>query len=113
MSAHFHPSERAIARWLRQEIRKVGLFFPFISTTGGCGSKEFAVALAIPSDETDAELMAGVDAETPAAAHAAGFEMPAFVKAAAIFCCWLMSHALVGPRSGESWITWVAGFNGG
>ena len=42
---------------------------------------------------------------TSAAAHAAGFAMPAFIKAAAIFCCCVMSAALVGPGSGESWIT--------
>ena len=37
--AHFQPSERATSCWLRQEIRKVLLLFPFISTTGGRGSK--------------------------------------------------------------------------
>ena len=130
MSVHFHPRERATSCWLRQEMRKVLLLVPLISTTGGCGSKPFA-SDEEGDDETDDELIlegepvpttaeddapgsvstcvppgvAALVAETPAAAQVRGLAMPAFSKAAAIFCCWFISEIFAGPDSGVRRIT--------
>src|ERR1051326_1848883 len=41
----------------------------------------------------------------PAALHAAGFEIPAFTSAAAIFCCCVISEVLIETASGDNWIT--------
>ncbi len=71
-------------------------------TTGGCGSKA-SVRAAVPFGG-GFDVTAGVEGAL-AVAQAAGFAMPAFIKAAEIFCCCVMSAALVGPCSGESWIT--------
>src|SRR5580704_15255251 len=47
--AHFTLA-RPRSRWLRQEIRKVGLFLPFINTTRGCRSKSCGgMAGAVPA----------------------------------------------------------------
>src|SRR5580698_6355527 len=43
-----------------------------------------------------------------AACHALGLEMPAFVRAAAIFCCCVISAAFAGACSGERRITCCA-----
>src|SRR5690349_2682680 len=115
---HFQPRERAISCWLRQEIRKVLLFVPLIRTTGGRRSKppvwSFTLALVLPGPFPT--MLAGSartctpDAVTPgesspAAAQAAGFEMPALDRAAAIFCCCVMSTALSGADAVDRWIT--------
>src|SRR5690242_14441371 len=41
---------------------------------------------------------------SPAAAQAAGLEMPALDRAAAIFCCCVMSTALSGADAVDRWI---------
>ncbi len=90
--AHFHPSERATSCWLRQEIMKVLLFVPFISTTGGCESNSAACDEG-PEPGAGGSVITGIagavaaPAEMPAADHAAGLEIPAFSRAFAIFCC--------------------------
>src|SRR5580704_10146138 len=92
ISAHFQPRERATSCWLRQEIRKVLLLLPFISTTGGWESKALACAEEpVPLEPSPSMLSAafvGTErictppnpaapaAGTPAAAHAAGFAIP-------------------------------------
>src|SRR5580700_3844579 len=92
MRVHFQPSELASSRWLRQEIRNVGLFFPFFMTTGGCGSK-------LARGEFGPGATAEVAEATPAAAQAAGFAMPALSRAVATFCCCVMSADLVAPEA--------------
>src|SRR5579864_1187868 len=90
IKVHFHPRERATSCWLRQEIRNVLLLVPFISTTGGWGSKESLLSpgtAAVGSASTWTPGLVRPEAGIPAAFHAAGFEIPAFTRAAAIFCC--------------------------
>src|SRR5208282_6055547 len=76
-------------------MKNAGSCTPFISTTGGCKSNSgsgfvsgaSATPVAAPPEATDD----GEDEDempslpTPAAAHAAGFVMPAFIIAAATF----------------------------
>src|ERR1700758_204055 len=107
---HFQPRDLATSCWLRQEIRKVLLFVPFISTTGGCGSKVFAaesrsdplfaLAAAAEAVSTSTPRWLTFASGTPAAAHAAGLEMPAFCSAAAIFCCCVIAEVLIATDSG-------------
>src|ERR1700683_3905725 len=115
ISAHFQPRERATSCWLRQEIRKVLVLLPFISTTGGWESKALAGAEEpVPGAPSPSLLRAafiGTErictspnpavpaAGTPAVAHAAGLEIPALSSAAAIFCCWLIFELFVGSDS--------------
>src|SRR5579872_7060161 len=95
ISEHFHPSERARSRWLRQEIKNVELFLPFMRTTGGRESKPSMASGACtctPGRAWPWTLLAAPLGVTPAAAHAAGLVIPAFISAAAIFCCCVISE---------------------
>src|SRR6266849_9320584 len=99
MAADFQANERTKSCWLRQEIRKAGLFSPFMRTTGGVRSKVDCAsglsAWALPLTETcvtrGASSTATLRRGRPAAAQAPGLVMPALVRAAAILDCWVMS----------------------
>src|ERR1700685_4514920 len=92
ISAHFQPREFAISRWLRQEIRNVWLFLPFVRTTAGRVSK--------PSLEDAIDAFAVGFGPTPLA-QADGFVIPAFISAAAIFSCCVISATIVEPEFAE------------
>src|ERR1700693_1203062 len=103
MAADFQASAMTNSCWLRKEITNVGLFSPFINTTGGVRLKSEGLGCA----SSGAELWAPWSAKpgaggafsstatvwygTPAADHASGLVMPARVSAAAIFACWVIS----------------------
>src|SRR4051812_5606825 len=102
-SADFQPRDLAIARSLRQEIKKAGLFSPFMSTTLGwrsnsCAGPAAADVVAEPLGE--AEDMTAVPAKVataapglsmPAAFQAAGLVIPARMSAAVILPCCVIS----------------------
>src|ERR1039458_2279181 len=114
MAADFQASALTNSFWLRKEITNVGLFAPFINTTGGvrlnsdglgwssCRHASWVRASSRRSSswaELWAEIVAGgafsstatVWNGTPAAHHASGLVMQARVSAAAIFDCWPIS----------------------
>src|SRR2546427_5780356 len=89
INMHFHPSERAMACWLRQEIRKDLSFEPFMRATGGWCSKPLLCA-------DGSSLTWYARCPRPAAAQAAGLLMPALSSAAAIFSCCVLETAFAG-----------------
>src|SRR5712672_4108568 len=99
MAADFQASALTNSFWLRKEITNVGLFSPFINTTGGVRLKSDDLGCSSLRAELPAETGAGgtfsstaiVSNGTPAADHASGLVMPARFSAAAIFACWLIS----------------------
>src|ERR1700686_2605111 len=103
MAADFQASALTNSFWLRKEITNVGLFSPFINTTGGVKSKSDGLGCTSSWAEVWAELSTKTGAGgafsstaivwygTPAADHASGLEIPARVSAAAIFACWVIS----------------------
>src|ERR1700719_3622524 len=99
MAADFQARALTNSFWLRKEITNVGLFSPFINTTGGERLKSDGLGCASSVADLWAETGAGgafsstaiVWYGTPAADHASGLVMPARVSAAAIFACWLIS----------------------
>src|ERR1039458_921532 len=102
MAADFQASALTNSFWLRKEITNVGLFAPFINTTGGVRLKSDDAGWSSPRGAScrrtseRAEMVVGGAFSstatlwygTPAADHAAGLVMPARVRAAAIFACW-------------------------
>src|SRR5437764_5310895 len=114
-AADFQPRDVAIARSLRQEMKKAALVSPFMSTTLGCRSNSCADRAAA----TEPFELAGVLPETvatagpgysmPAALHAEGLLMPARMRAAAILPCWVRSVELPERFSGERLITCTCG----
>src|SRR6266705_571711 len=90
----FHPSEFTTSRWLLHEMKKAGSWLPFISTTGGWRSNPSGgLAAGLGSSRSVMTALAECALAladipfAPATAHAAGLEIPAFMSAAAIFCC--------------------------
>src|SRR6185369_5209437 len=106
-SADFQPRDLAMARSLRQEIKKAGLFSPFMSTTLGCRSNSCA-------GPAEAEDMTAVPAKVataapglsmPAAFQAAGLVIPARMSAAVILPCCVISADAAGSWLSERLIT--------
>src|SRR5439155_3349438 len=98
----FQLSALTTSRWLCQEIKSAGSCAPFMSTVLGLRSKLSAT--------TAASLFGCVSSatperSTPATAHAAGFVMPAFIRAAEILACCDISQDFEGFVAGESRIT--------
>src|ERR1700682_3910231 len=95
MAADFQASALTNSFWLRKEITNVGLFSPFINTTGGVRSKSDGLGWSSSWAETAAggafSSTAIVWYGTPAADHASVLVMRARVRAAAIFACWVIS----------------------
>src|SRR5208283_843881 len=105
MAADFQPSDRTTSRWLCHEMKNAGLCAPLISTTGGCksncgaASAAGATAAPAPPADKDEDDVKGPPPVMPAAAHAAGLAMPAFIIAAATF-------SRCAPSStGAGWLT--------
>src|SRR5579864_4761223 len=93
-SADFQPRDASTSRWLRQEIKKAGLCVPFITATFGFRSKSSTLAV-LPLLGLTTVAVAGAES-IPAAGQAAGLEIPALVRAAAIFCCCVIWSAVGG-----------------
>src|ERR1700674_1364046 len=104
MAVDFQARALTNSFWLRKEMTNVGLFAPFINTTGGGRLKSDGLGCSWLRLESRPELRAKTRAGggalfsaaivsngTPAADHASGLVMPARFSAAAIFACWLIS----------------------
>src|SRR5205823_5774498 len=98
MAADFQPNDFKTSFWLRQEMKNSALLFPRISMVGGWGSKSCG---AMPGAAAAPEAPVPILPSTPAADQAAGFVIPAFTSAAAIFPCCVMSAALAGCSDPE------------
>src|ERR1700686_2355535 len=106
MAADFQASALTNSFWLRKEITNVGLFSPFINTTGGVRLKSDGLGCSSSWAEWSAKTGAGgafsstaiVWDGTPGADHASGLVIPARVRAAAFFSCWLISSVVEGPE---------------
>src|SRR6266576_649116 len=107
----FQPSEFTTSRWLLHEIKNAGSWLPFINTTGGCKSKPptaagaclCSTAGAVSTALAECVLAPAMeDPVTPATAQAAGSDIPAFISAAAIFCCCVIAEAGIAFASLES-----------
>src|SRR5438445_5016996 len=110
----FHPSEFTTSRWLLHEMKNAGSWLPFISTTGGWRSNPsggLAAGLcsigAVSTALAECALALADVPFAPATAQAAGLEIPAFMSAAAIFCCCDIAVANTAPVSLESLTTSV------
>src|SRR4029077_2375885 len=102
IAADFQARALTNSFWLRKEITNEGLFAPFINTTGGARLKSDGLGCASSWAEWRARLSAKTGAGgafsstaivwygTPAADHASGLVIPARVRAAAIFACWVI-----------------------
>src|SRR6202165_1742171 len=102
MAGDFQASALTNSFLLRKEITNVGLFSPFINTTGGGRLKSDGLGCASSWAGVWGPLAAETGAGgpfsstgivwygSPAADHASGLVTPARVRAAAIFACWVI-----------------------